>query len=74
MNVGKALTRKNAIEDPQMPPPIPQAAIKGNFFLASPVGKASFAKVQNVRNRIVLDKYENGYNTTIIHLVFARFR
>jgi hypothetical protein len=71
MNVGKALTKKNAIDDPHNPPPIPQAAIKGNFFLASPVGKTSFANVQNVRNRIVLDKYENGYSMTRIHEIFS---
>jgi hypothetical protein len=68
--VGNAFTRKKAIEEPQIPPPIPHAANNGNFFLASPVGKTSFANVQNVRNRIVFDKYEIGYSITRIHEKF----
>jgi hypothetical protein len=54
------LIRKNAIDDPQIPPPIPHAAMIGNFFFASPVGKTSLAKVQKVRNRIVFERYEKG--------------
>src|SRR5690554_1287149 len=51
-----------ALTAPVIPPMNPHADITGNAFFASFVGNISLARVQNVKNNMVFDKYDTGYS------------